>query len=305
MPVRSINELTHCPTTTMPSSNATAVNAEPSVARMVPVSSRGAGSVGRSVAADCDVVRVDPRSPSVRINRTTRGPPTSPPSTMPAVALATAIAPAPTTPACSKSGAKAAPVAGPPVRVTAPTSTPNSGGRPNIAATAMPTTLCSTANPLQSARKTSTWGPPRRSSSSRAAKPRVAKNATNSGFCNKVSKVRTGPPSDLLPSNNSATNSPPTTGGGMLKRSRTPTLEQSHWPANTTAPASASVCMKSSVTRHLLKRPLISMTDHRATPAEAPTWPEPPPTRPQRSNRGRSRRRCPIVLHRPRSAAYG
>ena len=212
----------------MPSSSATAVNTEPSVARTVPVSPIVGRSVGRSFAADCGAVGGGPRSPSVRINRTTRGPPSRPPSTMPAVALATAIAPAPTTPAASKSGAKAAPVAGPPVRVTAPTSTPNNGGRPNIAATAIPSRLCNTANPLQSARNTSTCGPPRRSSSSRAAKPRDAKNATNSGFCSKVSKVTTGPPSDLLPSNSSATRRPPTTGGGMLNRSRTPTFEQIH-----------------------------------------------------------------------------
>ena len=64
------------------------------------------------------------------IRNVATGPPTRPPQTIPAIAAATAIDGAPTTPACSNAGANARPVAGPPVSVTEPTSTPNSGIEP-------------------------------------------------------------------------------------------------------------------------------------------------------------------------------
>ena len=50
---------------------------------------------------------------------------------MPPIATAIATEDAPMTPASSKSGAKARPVAGPPVSVTDPARTPNSGCSPN------------------------------------------------------------------------------------------------------------------------------------------------------------------------------
>ena len=82
------------------------------------------------------------------------GPPMIPPVTMPTMAEATARVAAPFTPACSKSGAKARPVAGPPVSVTDPASTPRSGGTPRPAATAAPARFCRTATAVASARKT-------------------------------------------------------------------------------------------------------------------------------------------------------
>ena len=71
---------------------------------------------------------------------------------MPAIAAATAIVSAPLTPACSKSGAKARPVAGPPASVTDPASTPNSGGCPSSRAAITPSTFCSTVNTEEAAR---------------------------------------------------------------------------------------------------------------------------------------------------------
>ena len=62
------------------------------------------------------------------------GPPMSPPETMPTIAEATASVAADGTPASSNSGANASPVAGPPVSVTDPASTPSSGGWPSSVA---------------------------------------------------------------------------------------------------------------------------------------------------------------------------
>ncbi len=80
--------------------------------------------------------------PARSIRRVPIGPPTMPPETMPTIAEATASDAAPVTPAASKSGANARPVAGPPVSVTEPASTPSSGGTPSAAATAAPTRFC-------------------------------------------------------------------------------------------------------------------------------------------------------------------
>ena len=76
----------------------------------------------------------------------------SPPETMPAIAAATAIVSAPVTPACSKSGANARPVAGPPASVTDPARTPNSGGWPSRRATITPSTFCRTVKTVEAAR---------------------------------------------------------------------------------------------------------------------------------------------------------
>jgi len=54
-----------------------------------------------------------------------------PPQVIPNVAAVIASVPAPITPAFSKSGAKAMPVAGPPTKVTDPAITPSSGFTPN------------------------------------------------------------------------------------------------------------------------------------------------------------------------------
>ena len=77
------------------------------------------------------------------------GPPIMPPHTIPTIAAATASVAAPVTPACSKSGANASPVAGPPVSVTEPASTPIRGGTPIAAATTAPIRFCSTATTVE------------------------------------------------------------------------------------------------------------------------------------------------------------
>jgi hypothetical protein len=100
---------------------------------------------------------------------------------IPAIADATARVDAPGTPADSKSGAKARPVAGPPVRVTDPLSTPNSGCIPRSDATAAPSAFCSTATMVHRTVKTSTCGPPTRSSEKLAPNPMVVKKAIISG----------------------------------------------------------------------------------------------------------------------------
>ena len=92
------------------------------------------------------------------------------------MAADTASVAAPGTPALSKSGANANPVAGPPVSVTEPASTPNSGCSPSAIATTAPTTFCSTAATDASTIIAATSGPPRRSRRTLAPKPTDAKN---------------------------------------------------------------------------------------------------------------------------------
>ena len=144
------------------------------------------------------------------------GPPIRPPTTIPAIAEATAIDSAPSTPASSNSGAKARPVAGPPVSVVEPASTPNSGCRSKPTATAMPSRFCATANTVASARNTSTWRPLIFSSHRLALMPTVVKNATISGPCRLVSRTNRVAPRACAAHAASANASPPITGGGRL-----------------------------------------------------------------------------------------
>src|SRR3546814_12917161 len=78
---------------------------------------------------------------------------------MPAIAEVMAIDSAPTRPASSNRGANARPVAGPPVSVAEPASTPNIGSSPNDVATPIPTRFCTTAYPDATARNTITCLP--------------------------------------------------------------------------------------------------------------------------------------------------
>ena len=144
------------------------------------------------------------------------GPPISPPDTMPIIAADTASVAAPLTPASSKSGAKASPVAGPPVSVTDPASTPISGCSPSAHATPAPTTFCSAAATDATIIMTSTSGPPRASTRTLAPKPTEAKNVFCSGTCSAVSKATNGGVPRLTKARSTAIGSPPTTGAGML-----------------------------------------------------------------------------------------
>ena len=108
---------------------------------------------------------------------------------MPTIAAATASIGAPATPACSKSGAKARPVAGPPVKVTEPASTPINGGWPSAVAASAPTTFWATATTAAMPVKAMTRGPPRRSSVTLAPNPTDVKKAIISGVCSVVSKA--------------------------------------------------------------------------------------------------------------------
>ncbi len=108
---------------------------------------------------------------------------------MPTMAAATASVAAPGTPAASKSGAKASPVAGPPVSVTDPASTPISGCCPSPHATATPTMFCSAATTSATMKNRKTNGPPRRNSVRLAAKPIDAKKVFCSGTCSAVSNL--------------------------------------------------------------------------------------------------------------------
>ena len=123
---------------------------------------------------------------------------------------------APATPARSNSGANASPVAGPPVRVVEPASTPNSGCRPKPVATAMPSRFCATANTLASSRNSITWRPLIRSSQTLALKPMVVKNVIISGLCRPVSSANKVAPRACAAQAASANTSPPITGGGRL-----------------------------------------------------------------------------------------
>ena len=150
------------------------------------------------------------------ISQVTTGPPIRPPQTMPAIAAVTAIDSAPFNPAASNSGAKARPVAGPPVRVAEPASTPNIGCRPNSLATAMPTRFCSTANPLAMTRNTATWRPLTLSRRRLALTPMEVKKAIISGDCRLVSSLNSGVPRLCAHQASKATSRPPSTGSGRL-----------------------------------------------------------------------------------------
>ena len=104
-----------------------------------------------------------------------------PPATMPTMAEATASVAAPGTPACSKSGANASPVAGPPMRVSEPAITPRRGGAPSARARPTPTRFCTAPTAVAIARSRATAGPPRRSNGRLAPKPMAVKKATMSG----------------------------------------------------------------------------------------------------------------------------
>ena len=91
--------------------------------------------------------------------RVLTGPPTSPLVVIPNIAAATAMVAAPDTPAFSKSGAKARPVAGPPVRVTEPLRTPNRGWSPKGRAMRMPRTFWRTAKTVAAEEEPDDLGP--------------------------------------------------------------------------------------------------------------------------------------------------
>ena len=97
----------------------------------------------------------------------------------------------PARPPARTAGANASPVAGPPVSVTDPFSTPNSGCMPERQRPpATPITFCTTASTVASSRKKIiTCGPPTRSSDRLAPKPTVVKNAIISGVCSRVSNA--------------------------------------------------------------------------------------------------------------------
>ena len=137
---------------------------------------------------------------------------------MPTIAAATATVAAPGTPACSNAGANARPVAGPPVSVTEPFSTPNSGCMPERhrqqrrrRRSAAPRAPC------EQQEEDTTCGPPTLSSDRLAPKPTVVKNAIISGVCSRVSNVSefdAARPRDGQ--HRRATSSPPMTGAGTL-----------------------------------------------------------------------------------------
>ena len=107
-------------------------------------------------------------------------------------------------------------MAGPPVSVVEPASTPNSGGRSKPIATAMPSRFCATAKIDASTRNTTTCLPLMRSRRTLALKPMVVKNATISGVCRLVSSVNSTVPRECAAQAASANTRPPITGGGRL-----------------------------------------------------------------------------------------
>jgi hypothetical protein len=105
------------------------------------------------------------------------------------MAAATASVAAAGTPAASNSGANARPVAGPPVSVTDPASTPINGLCPSTIATPTPRTFWRNAMTVENRKKMTTAGPPTRSSATLAPNPMVVKNAIISGDCSVVSNL--------------------------------------------------------------------------------------------------------------------
>ncbi len=145
------------------------------------------------------------------------GPPASPPHTMPNTAEVIASTSAPGRPAFVNSGAKASPVAGPPINVTEPAITPISGFSPSAVATPIPSTFCATHTTVAKVRKITTAAPPERSNATLAPMPMVVKNATSSSGCPVVSSCRFRKRSRQTKTT-AANTRPPTTAEGMLSR---------------------------------------------------------------------------------------
>ena len=211
MPVVEIQPLTHAPSHIAISRVTIALRAlnsrTASVCAAPPLVSKSGVACAPSRAGD---------SPKRRMSIVIAGPPTSPPSTIPAIAEATAIDSAPVTPASSNSGANARPVAGPPVSVVDPASTPNSGCRSKPTATAMPNRFWNTANALAMPRKIITWVPLIRSSLRLAFMPMVVKKAIISGVCRLVSSTNSVVSRACAIHTAMAKTRPPITGGGRL-----------------------------------------------------------------------------------------
>jgi len=129
------------------------------------------------------------RSLCLSIKKVPSGPPINPPLMIPNMAAATAMVLAPVTPAFSNNGAKARPVAGPPVKVTEPARTPNRGFRPRRTARPAPRTFWKMAATVAMMKKSKTCGPPTLRSRRLAPKPMVVKKAIINGSCSVVSKV--------------------------------------------------------------------------------------------------------------------
>ena len=152
---------------------------------------------------------------------------------------------APWMPACSKAGANASAVAGPPAKVAVPVSTPNSGGRPSAVAMPMPSRPCATARPAATPRNNKTCWPPARSSGKLAPKPSEVKNATSSGVLRVLSNAGAASPAFGRSKTPSATTNPPSTAAGRFSLARTGRARRSPSPATKAKPARVRVCMAS------------------------------------------------------------
>ena len=136
---------------------------------------------------------------------------------MPTIAADTASVAAPGTPALSNSGANASPVAGPPVSVTDPASTPNSGCSPSAIATTAPSTFCSAAaidatTIITAHQRTAAPQQAHAGAEADRGEEHVLQRRLQRG----VEGEAAGGPLTYSAARMAATGSPPTTGAGML-----------------------------------------------------------------------------------------
>ena len=155
------------------------------------------------------------------------------------------MASAPLMPACSKAGANASAVAGPPASAAVPVSTPNSSGRPNKPATAMPSRPWPIDSAVANPRNSNTCRPPARSSGKLAPNPSEVKNAMSKGDLSVLSKAGGATPNAGNSRMTTATASPPRTAAGRFSRTSTGTVRRSPSPTTRAPPARVSVCMAS------------------------------------------------------------
>ena len=109
-------------------------------------------------------------------------------------------------------------MAGPPVSVTEPASTPISAGCPSATREERADDILKYRGQRGDRKEESTSGPPTRSSAKLAPKPTDVKNAIISGVCSVVSKRDDGHAAARREAEDAATSSPPMTGAGMLYR---------------------------------------------------------------------------------------
>ena len=179
------------------------------------------------------------------MSRAASGDPSSPPMMMPASAQAVATGAAEARPACSKAGAKASAVPGPPAKETDPATAPSSGDSPRATAMAMPMMFWVTRMTQQKRKNVTTAGPPRRRCCHEAIQPMERKKAIISGDWRARSNFNSIPARCCQTAKTAQRARPPMTGSGRQRRPSKGMARASPRPTKRPRAARASVWTRS------------------------------------------------------------